>query len=483
MVLLSCSVIGAKHTKINVVGEDCGAKFQNEQALFFATSDGHGDKKCARSSIGSQIACHVAINNMVVFIDKCCNQNLVDSLINNKKQQCQLISQLERCILDDWKVGIKEHFDTNPLTPAEISDIGRGGFDTHIYGATLICGVKTNDMLLTLQLGDGYCVALDEKLDYFLPLPEDTDCVANITTSLCLDNAIDSFRHSVIDLSTNNVVACLCMTDGVDDSFGLKWDFYKYYYDIIKEISTEHSNWLESDKPECDFISDYEQMLCGDLEHLSKIGSQDDVTITGYVDTMFFASDNMQKLQANMKKIDIKKEIYNLQSDLQSMQRGFDELECNYHANLDAMRTAQEKKETIGRQLKEAEQLHMLLNEDCSKRKMSIDKALTTCQNAFSKIQAKFDKVYKKYLTQKTAYDKEEERYSSQLQAVNDECNASEAKLVKTNNELTEQRHGLDIIIANCNIKDSQIGPAYRQSKQKHDDILAKLEQLRQDNQ
>jgi hypothetical protein len=87
-------------------------------------------------------------------------------------------------------------FTENPLTLDErakcdryLDRYDRGEKLEHIYGTTLIAGLLTDKYLLLLQQGDGRCDVFDANGEVSQPIPWDDKCFANVTTSLCEDDA------------------------------------------------------------------------------------------------------------------------------------------------------------------------------------------------------------------------------------------------------------------------------------------------------
>jgi hypothetical protein len=96
--------------------------------------------------------------------------------------------------------------------------------------------------------------------EFSAPIPDDGQCVFNFTTSLCADDAIQSFRSYASDVLPE---AIFLITDGVVNSFKDE----KGVYELLRKF-------LES--RDAEELKEF-------LPILSKKGSGDDVSIAGII--------------------------------------------------------------------------------------------------------------------------------------------------------------------------------------------------------
>ena len=115
------------------------------------------------------------------------------------------------------------------------------------------------------QIGDGKCFACDESGIWSEPIPWDERCFLNKTTSICDSSAIDEFRYCY-DGTGNFPIAVILGSDGIDDSFGAEENQANFYVQILKSIAKSGIKAT---------LSEIESTL----PQLSKIGSQDDMSI------------------------------------------------------------------------------------------------------------------------------------------------------------------------------------------------------------
>ena len=280
-------VQGAGHIKKGMPCEDYGMKFENDECKVFVLGDGHGDPNCPRSSFGSKAVCEIAVEVMAEFAknirESGLEKNLLkkndsDPYISKEYTSESLIRQLIVSIVGRWSCRVNDDLEENPLTEKELDEskeyaeaYQKGEHLEHIYGTTMIAGLLTENYLLLLQQGDGRCVVFDSKGNASQPIPWDDRCIANITTSMCEEDAVVSCRYHIVDLKKNPVIACIAGSDGVEDSFSNMEKMHAYYREKI-QLACEEG------------IAGLEEELALTLPFFSERGSQDDVTICGIID-------------------------------------------------------------------------------------------------------------------------------------------------------------------------------------------------------
>ena len=266
------SQIGASHKDYEIC-EDYSGSYQDDIMSIVCVADGHGDSRCVRANIGSQIAVEVGIQAVREFM---ANQPNID--FKDTKEADKAFVQLKTYILYKWIEKIKEHLDYNPLKDDErgLMDIemqeeyerdGTIKYFPLLYGSTFILACVTNGFYFALQLGDGD-VVLRTKKAYSFPMPEDERCVGNFTTSLCNSDAIDSFRHFYEKGSPRALFVC---TDGLKNSFAES----KFLFLFLEKVG---ENVVESGEVKA--VND----LSVFLDTLSEMGSRDDISIGAIID-------------------------------------------------------------------------------------------------------------------------------------------------------------------------------------------------------
>ncbi len=276
--LFCCSVRGSSHIRKDIPCEDFCIKKSIDGARIFAVADGHGDPNCLRSSVGSELACRIACDSLENFARNIA-ENGFESRLFDRLECPAIMDRLIRSVVAKWLGEVDADLSRNPITDQEyaaasrLADEYRKGIRTErMYGTTLIAGLLTDQYLLLMQQGDGRCVVFDCEGKAVQPVPWDDRCVGTATTSLCDPDAARSVRYHIINLQENPVIACVAGTDGVEDSFPTSMEkTHAYYRNILAEA--------------CEMgIDALEQALANDLSDLSKQGSADDVSVSGFVD-------------------------------------------------------------------------------------------------------------------------------------------------------------------------------------------------------
>ena len=305
------SVQGAGHIKKDMPCEDYGIKFENDECKIFALGDGHGDSNCPRSSFGSRTICEIAVQELQLFAKEIRNQKWEEQLMD-KYGASELVNQLVTSIFGKWSCVVNEDFLQNPLSEKEESDAKdyieryrRGERIEHIYGTTFIACLMTDEYALLLQQGDGRCVVFDCEGNATQPIPWDDRCFANVTTSVCDVDAVQSCRYHIIDLRQNAIIACVAGSDGVEDSFGSMDKMHTYYREKL-QIACELG------------VEELEKHLSETLPGFSAEGSQDDTTICGLIERDLFRT-KLDKIIADNEAVIVNDAIAKAQERIDSM--------------------------------------------------------------------------------------------------------------------------------------------------------------------
>ncbi|MDE5849618.1 MAG: protein phosphatase 2C domain-containing protein [Muribaculaceae bacterium] len=289
MKAISFSCQGESHISAGKVCQDYSYSHVYENGNVIAiVCDGHGGKRYFRSDVGAKIAAKVAEIKVNGFIDQ-----IGESLIKGTPftQRGTISEQIAKgdfsksnkidsafrwlfgSIISEWNSLVTAHAECNPITEIEktsleerwITDFeGKVNLEK-VYGCTLMVYVYTLDYWFAFQIGDGKCFACDDKGNWTEPIPWDDDCFLNKTTSICDSGAIDEFRYCYEGEGVYPV-AVILGSDGIDDSFGLPENQANFYVQILKSIVTSGEEAT---------IKEIES----DLPQLSKIGSQDDMSL------------------------------------------------------------------------------------------------------------------------------------------------------------------------------------------------------------
>lgn len=278
--VFNVSIRGASHIRKNTPCEDFGASEITENCKIFAVADGHGATECFRSAIGSEYVCKAAMNALHTFALNIEENAWEDELLHYPKKQEVYIRQLISNIFSTWINSVNTQWEENPITEDEKLLAGKyldgymqGEKVEHIYGTTLIAGLMTDRYLLLLQQGDGHCDVFDINGNVSQPIPWDERCFANVTTSVCDTDAVESCRYCLIDLQETPIMACIAGSDGVEDSYASMDKMHSFYRNLLLYASENGTIALQ----------EYLQEV---LPQLSENGSNDDITICGIINEL-----------------------------------------------------------------------------------------------------------------------------------------------------------------------------------------------------
>ena len=189
---------GAKHDSDEPC-QDAATHVLLENALMAVVADGHGSSRCFRSDIGSQAVVDAAEN-----IIKYSLQDLSETAADPEDFRTEL-HKLVKQIINRWFAAVMKDDETNPLPEDPrlegISDkykdryINNPDYRSHAYGTTLMLSVMSENYWFGFQVGDGKCVVLYEDGSWKTPIPWDSRCAFNTTTSICDDDSLSSFRY------------------------------------------------------------------------------------------------------------------------------------------------------------------------------------------------------------------------------------------------------------------------------------------------
>lgn len=287
---LNFSCQGESHIASGKVCQDYSYSkvYENGNAIAIVC-DGHGGKRYFRSDIGAKIAAEVTVRNVQIFLEEVgpallkgkpfTQEETLSGQIN--KQDFDKQSPVERAfrqlfasIISGWNTQVLEHASSNPIKEEEkpeleqrwIEDFQKGASLEKVYGCTLIVYASTPEFWLAFQIGDGKCFSFDTNGQWHEPIPWDERCFLNKTTSICDSSAIDEFRYCYEGDGTFPI-AVILGSDGIDDSFGAEENQANFYVQVLKSLVKEGFDGT---------LKEIETTL----PQLSKIGSQDDMSIS-----------------------------------------------------------------------------------------------------------------------------------------------------------------------------------------------------------
>jgi len=259
MIIFTKTAIGEHHIIKNIVCQDFSASYRDEERTIVTSCDGHGGAIYLRSDRGAKFASSAAIGVLK-------NINRKTFFRHRKSEICE---QLRVQILCEWNALVERDLSKNPLKKSEagiLTDEQRFALKmdpVKAYGTTLNAAMFYGNKLICVSLGDGGCFLF--RKGRLIPAFEedDDDQVANITHSLCQENAGDYLNIEIFDaIAYDGVLLC---TDGVINPYQNLENFEKSFaIPAAKKLLTKNESEL------ADFI----------VNLGSHLGIGDDVTLS-----------------------------------------------------------------------------------------------------------------------------------------------------------------------------------------------------------
>lgn len=371
------TVQGYNHVKAGTPCEDFSDSYQDEAGRFCigAVADGHGDEACFRSSFGSKTAATIAVECLkelgnAYFQEDTSTSMPIKEQLGYERGRRILLRQLTDRIISAWSRTVLADLEANPPTEEELSGSGRmenvyrsGERLEHIFGTTLIAALWLPEYLILLHQGDGRCDVFFDDGRVEQPIPWDSRCYENVTTSLCDPDSADAIRTCVIDLKSKHVVACYLGSDGVEDYYPNADETQEGTHCFYRKLSVAVSKL----DPDSEAV---ETMMEPLLENHTREGNGDDVSVAG-----IYMKDELERLAVQMDK-DVKmfedndtrqRQLLAYEQKIGSMQRKHGILQRKFsEAQADADRCNQSVQVCQGRIVRLSQELEDLRNQQAS---------------------------------------------------------------------------------------------------------------------
>lgn len=381
--------IGNNHLKINKVCEDASDNYDDEYAHICVVADGHGSDNYPRTDRGSKYAVDAAIKCIREFVKNA----IPEQVHNEKRDHYPLLRLLAASILWEWYQSVEEDYKRDALDSSELENVSEKYRNRYLsgeklekaYGTTLIAFVVSEKYSFGLQIGDGKCVAVDQKGEFFEPIPLHEACQLNVTTSICDSDAIDEFQFCVL---SEVPAAVFCGTDGIDDSYSDTEELYALYRSILCIIA-EHG--VEIGKNE---IEEY-------LPILTKRGSGDDVSIASIIDV-----EGVNKLAP----------LFNVQSELFKLRNELNVKTRKLDSNNEKIRVLAEKKKKYIEDGKSVEDIEKDIMDFTDESKI-YNEEIEATESKLSEINSRYDMM----LNNKSAELSDAEQQSIEIEDKTDE--------------------------------------------------------------
>ena len=201
--------IGHSHINTGKRCQDFSASYNDEERTIVTACDGHGSNVYFRSHLGAKFASNSVIDVL---------RDIERSAFNKNKKEA-VVENIRLNILCRWNALAEGHLERNPfrsadvigLTESEVLSLRKNPIKA--YGTTLNAAMILGTKIVCVSLGDGGCFLVKGGVVTPAFAEDEDEPVANITYSLCQDDAFSHLRVSVYELSAyDGVVVC---TDGM----------------------------------------------------------------------------------------------------------------------------------------------------------------------------------------------------------------------------------------------------------------------------
>jgi hypothetical protein len=206
--VITGSARGAAHQVSGLPNQDAVASRDGPGgAVTVAVADGHGHARHFRSAQGSALAVEVGCRVAPA---------LAAGLTTGRAVQAEAAGkELARAIVAGWRAAVAAELAVRPYTAQEQSLLDSAADPPEIpYGSTLLVATIAAQRLVCARIGDGDMLAVCPDGSFFFPVAADDRLDGQRTTSLCQEDAVESFRTGAHDLRQVPLAALLLATDG-----------------------------------------------------------------------------------------------------------------------------------------------------------------------------------------------------------------------------------------------------------------------------
>ena len=200
---------GYSHINTGKRCQDFSASYSDEERTIVTACDGHGGNVYIRSHLGSKFASNAVIDVL----------REIERTAFYKAKKEAVIENIRLNILCRWNSLVEGHLTKNPIRMSEVTELTEAEIlslrknPIKAYGTTLNAAMILGTKLICVSIGDGGCFLVKSGIVTPAFTEDEDEPVANITYSLCQDDAFSHLLVSVHELSAyDGAVVC---TDGM----------------------------------------------------------------------------------------------------------------------------------------------------------------------------------------------------------------------------------------------------------------------------
>jgi serine/threonine protein phosphatase PrpC len=259
----SATAAGSGHEKQAKGCEDfsshyTGALSGKERLAVAVVADGHGAEECFRSARGAAFAVEIAESALRDFARELgafehktppmpgiFTKIWGNSDLPAREEFDGLARNLIKHIAARWHTEVEAHYNAHPFSPEELEKISEkyrvqyqaGNEYYKAYGTTLIACAVSARYWIALHIGDGRFTVLEQDGSYNQPVPWDSRCFLNLTSSLCDRDAVERGRFQVsLHAKKAPPAAFFLCTDGIDDNYPVE-ENDKHLFKLFRTIA------------------------------------------------------------------------------------------------------------------------------------------------------------------------------------------------------------------------------------------------------
>ena len=257
--IFSRSCIGYSHIKNKKPCQDYSSQYKDNNKAIVTCCDGHGGDIYIRSNRGSEIA-------------SCSIINVLSSIksINYRKYTVQnFIDKIRLEILCEWNKLVEKDLAAHPISKYEVEGLDEDKQrllkinPIKAYGTTLAGAMVLGDKLIVVSIGDTEVIGIS-KGQIIKLFDYDDDPAANLTYSMCQEDAYEYLRVNIYDFSSyDGIILC---TDGMSSPYQSYDNFNESFVKpVVKRIiNKENLSYIDN------FVEDM----------ASQYGNGDDVSLS-----------------------------------------------------------------------------------------------------------------------------------------------------------------------------------------------------------
>lgn len=205
---LTKTAIGYSHIKEGRVCQDFSASYHDDERTIITACDGHGGEIYIRSHLGSKFASNAAISVLRRL-------SRSDFYRYTKEELCQ---NIRLKILCEWNESVENALEVRRISKRELNSLDKSKSfklkknPERAYGTTLNAAMIFMGKIVCVSIGDGG-IFLIKKGQIIPAVDDDEDAVANVTYSLCQEDAYEHIKVKIYDFCDfDGVLVC---TDGL----------------------------------------------------------------------------------------------------------------------------------------------------------------------------------------------------------------------------------------------------------------------------